>query len=169
MKKSAIIAAALSVLSAFPAFADDGQKIAGRVSHIMDGDTIRIGETHVRLWGIDAPEVKQQCRGVNSKPYSCGTEARDNLHKVISGRVVTCHQRGFNPQRGNLKSRIVAQCYIDVDRTDLGRAMVLAGYAFRSGHAGDLYADAQRFALKGEAGLWRGSFQEPWQWRKANR
>ena len=169
MKKSAIIAAALSVLSAVPAFAAVGQKIAGRVSHIMDGDTIRIGETHVRLWGIDAPETRQQCRETDGKPYSCGIEAKSTLAKIISGRVVTCHQRGSNPQRGKLKARVVAQCFVDVDRSDLGRAMVISGYAFRSGHAQNLYADAQRFALKGEAGLWRGSFQEPWQWRKANR
>jgi endonuclease YncB( thermonuclease family) len=169
MKKSAVIAAALSVLSAFPAFASDSQKIVGKVGYIMDGDTFTIGDTNIRLWGIDAPETKQQCREPNGKPYSCGIEAKDHLSRIISGRVVTCHQRGFNQQRGNLKSRTVAQCYVDVDRSDLGRAMVLSGYAFRTGHAQNLYADAQRFALKSDSGLWQGSFQEPWHWRKANR
>lgn len=169
MKKSAIIVAAFAALSAFPAFADDGQKIVGQVSHIIDGDTFAIGETRIRLWGIDAPETKQQCRETNGKPYSCGAEAKNHLEKIISGRVITCHQRGTNPQRGNLKSRIVAQCYVDVDRTDIGRAMILSGYAFRTGHAGNLYADVQRIAFRTELGLWRGSFQEPWHWREISR
>jgi endonuclease YncB( thermonuclease family) len=29
---------------------------------ISDGDTIRIGNERIRLWGIDAPELTQTCR-----------------------------------------------------------------------------------------------------------
>jgi endonuclease YncB( thermonuclease family) len=40
-------------------FADD---LAGQAS-IVDGDTLEIHGTRIRLWGIDAPESSQLCRG----------------------------------------------------------------------------------------------------------
>ena len=41
---------------------------------IIDGDTIHIGKLKYRLYGIDAPEVKQECKK-NNKKYLCGVEA----------------------------------------------------------------------------------------------
>ena len=35
---------------------------------VVDGDTIHIGKTKIRLHGIDAPEMKQTCRN-NSMIY----------------------------------------------------------------------------------------------------
>ena len=39
---------------------------------IVDGDTIWIGETKIRLHGIDAPETKQECHRGDGNPYRCG-------------------------------------------------------------------------------------------------
>jgi endonuclease YncB( thermonuclease family) len=39
--------------------------------HIIDGDSIRIGDTEIRLHGIDAPEAKQLCK-VKGKEWRCG-------------------------------------------------------------------------------------------------
>jgi len=38
---------------------------------VIDGDTIHMGKTKVRLHGIDAPETKQECYRVNGSPYRC--------------------------------------------------------------------------------------------------
>lgn len=163
MKKTVIIATILAAFSAAPAFADADQKrIVGKVQRILDGDTFTIAGTDIRIWGIDAPELKQQCRDIRSKPYSCGIEAKANLARIIRGRVVACHQRGTD------RKRIVAECRVDGE--DIGRAMVLSGHAVdASKYSNRTYAAVQRKAMRAEVGLWRGSFQEPWQWRKANR
>jgi endonuclease YncB( thermonuclease family) len=49
-------------LCASPAFADN---LTGQAS-IIDGDTLEIHGTRIRLWGIDAPESNQDCRGEDS-------------------------------------------------------------------------------------------------------
>ena len=49
---------------------------------IIDGDTIHIGKIKYRLYGIDAPEIKQKCKR-NNKKYLCGVEATKFLQSLI--------------------------------------------------------------------------------------
>jgi endonuclease YncB( thermonuclease family) len=51
--------AALILVSAPDALADD---LTGWAS-IIDGDTLEIHGSRIRLWGIDAPESSQLCQG----------------------------------------------------------------------------------------------------------
>ena len=39
-----------------------GAELAG-TARVIDGDTIEVAGTRVRLWGIDAPEHDQTCQG----------------------------------------------------------------------------------------------------------
>jgi len=54
---------ALLALGIFPAMTPlvSAADLAGQPS-IIDGDTLEIHGTRVRLWGIDAPESDQLCR-----------------------------------------------------------------------------------------------------------
>jgi endonuclease YncB( thermonuclease family) len=52
--------------------------LIGRAS-IIDGDTIEIHGTRIRLWGIDAPESAQLRRGDDSDLYRCGAKAANDL------------------------------------------------------------------------------------------
>jgi endonuclease YncB( thermonuclease family) len=63
------------LLSCDAALPDD---MTGRAS-IIDGDTLEIHGTRIRLWGIDAPENSQLCRGDDSLPYRCGAKARRTI------------------------------------------------------------------------------------------
>ena len=60
------------------------------VPRIVDGDTLAIGATKVRLEGIDAPETDQVCLNANGVRWTCGIDARDQLVAHIAGREINC-------------------------------------------------------------------------------
>jgi endonuclease YncB( thermonuclease family) len=73
-------------VGALPASADN---LSGQAS-IIDGDTLEIHGTRIRLWGIDAPESSQLCRDDASLQYQCGAEAANELDGFIARRPVDC-------------------------------------------------------------------------------
>ena len=88
---------------------------------VIDGDTLEIHGTRIRLWGIDAPESSQLCRGDDSLQYRCGAKAANGLDAFIAGRV-SCL-----PISLDRYGRTVATCL--VDGTDLGDWLVRNGLA----------------------------------------
>src|SRR5215216_3569526 len=60
------------------------------VGSVIDGDTLEIHGTRIRLWGIDAPESSQLCRGEDSSQYRCGAQAANDLSAYIARRPVNC-------------------------------------------------------------------------------
>jgi endonuclease YncB( thermonuclease family) len=68
------------------AAADD---LTGQAS-IVDGDTLEIHGTRIRLWGVDAPESSQLCRGEDSLQYRCGAQAWNDLDGFVAKRPVSC-------------------------------------------------------------------------------
>ena len=44
-------------------------------AHVIDGDSIQVAGTEVRLWGIDAPEWTQTCQEKNGETYRYGLDA----------------------------------------------------------------------------------------------
>jgi len=137
------------------AFADD---LIGQAS-VIDGDTIEIHSTRIRLFGIDAPETDQLCRNKESKLYRCGQKASNALFDFIAHRVLECVE--VDRDRYN---RAVAVC--SVGGTDIADWLVRSGLALdwpRYSKGG--YADAQAEAKREERGMWSGSFKEPWNYR----
>jgi len=57
---------------------------------IVDGDTIWIGKTKIRLHGIDAPETRQECLGRDGVPYRCGEASTDSLRILVDSGPVRC-------------------------------------------------------------------------------
>ena len=72
------------------------------VPRVVDGDTLAIGATKVRLEGIDAPETDQICLNANGVRWTCGIDARDQLTAHIAGRVVTCSSKGTDVYKRTL-------------------------------------------------------------------
>src|SRR4051812_43602930 len=66
------------------------------VQALADGDTIEIRGLRIRLWGIDAPESDQLCRGSDSLPYRCGSAAALALADRIGRSLVTCEMRAID-------------------------------------------------------------------------
>ena len=80
---------------------------------VVDGDTIVIDKTHIRLAGIDAPELD----------HPWGKKAKWALVQLCKGQAVTAHIR---PELSY--DRLVAECFL-ADGRDLAAEMVRAGMA----------------------------------------
>ena len=51
------------------------------------------------------------------------------------------------------------------DGVDIGRRLVLAGWALAYRQYSTDYVDAEAEARRARRGLWRGTFAKPWEWR----
>lgn len=118
MKSRLIFAAVMLVTSATISLSDD---MTGQAS-IIDGDTLEIHDNRIRLWGVDAPESDQLCRGEDSLQYRCGAKAANELDAFIAKRPVNCIPISLD-QYG----RTVATC--SVGGADLGEWLVRNGLA----------------------------------------
>jgi endonuclease YncB( thermonuclease family) len=137
----------------------------GPDAHVVsiDGDTLRAGNgAEYRLFGIDAPELKQTCEEANGRSWLCGRAAKTKLTKLIKGGNVTCEEKDKDRY-----GRVVAVCSAG-DLLDIGEAMVLDGYAIDLASQGNPYKDAEKEAREAKRGIWRGSFEQPAQWRQAH-
>jgi endonuclease YncB( thermonuclease family) len=146
-----VACALLIVVHMLPAAARD---LIGRVS-VVDGDTLDIHDDRIRLWGIDAPESAQLCRGRDRKPYRCGALAANTLDAFTRGKAVRC-----TPVDDDRYGRIVARCALG--RTDLGQMLVSRGLAIEEPqYSHGRYAADQLAARRAGRGIWAGRFVEP--------
>ena len=136
-----------------------GAELVGQAS-VIDGDSLEIHGTSIRLFGIDAPKSSQSCRNKESETYRCGQIASNALWEFIAQRPVECVDLDTRSWK-----RVVAVC--SVADTDLADWMVRNGYALDwPKYSKGGYASAQAEAKQGERGIWSGTFAEPWRYRK---
>ncbi len=128
-------------------------------ARVIDGDSIEIDGTRIRISGIDAPEMAQSCISREGASYPCGRRARAELERLSGGGTVTCRREGRDRFQ-----RVLATCR--AGDADLATAMVGAGWAVAyAGSSGDRLRGAERRARDARAGLWAGSFERPEDWR----
>jgi endonuclease YncB( thermonuclease family) len=133
------------------------------VPKIIEGDQIQIGNSRIRLGGIDAPSVDQLCLNNTGERWTCGVAARDELIKHADNKTWTCHTRQVVDRRG----RTVARC--EVDGEDIQKWMVRNGWALSYVRVSHDYDDDEKAAREAKAGMWRGAFIAPWDWRARNK
>ena len=68
-----------------------------RAREVREGDAVQIGNSRLRLGGIDAPSVDQLCLNHSGERWTCGVAARDELIKHADNRPWTCHVRQATP------------------------------------------------------------------------
>lgn len=127
---------------------------------VIDGDTIDMTGTRIRLAYIDAPEAAQTCLK-NSEIWACGADATESLTSIVGAQAISCSVIATD-----VYGRSVATCQTRV--FDIGREMVRRGMAVASENAPHSYQEAAEIAQRIDAGLWSSTFQTPSEWRAEN-
>ena len=133
-----------------------GNDIVGS-ARIIDGDTIDIHGTRIRLQGIDAPESDQSCVDAGHRAWRCGKVATRALVGYVGGRPLHCRSSGFDRYR-----RVLAACALP-DGSDINAWMVRQGWALA--YYSDTYRPQEAQAHAAKRGIWAGTFMPPWEWR----
>ena len=147
------------------------EEISG-IPKVVDGDTVHIDNYKLRLEGIDAPEMRQQCKKESFKisffigltfykDYSCGRVSKEKLITKIDTTEIKC----ISSSKDRYK-RYIATCY--KGKTNLNQWMVRNGYAIAYRRYSKKYIPDEDFAKENKLGLWQGKFMSPEKWRKLN-
>lgn len=151
---------ALALIMAATAAAQ-AQDIVG-VASVIDGDTIEVHGTRIRLGGIDAPESRQECRSRDGSVWRCGQQAAYALSDHIVRSVVNCV-----PSAKDRYGRTIATCFLGSE--DINRWMVAQGWAVAYRQYSSAYIQDEDTARVAGAGIWSSSFVMPWEWRRSRR
>jgi len=147
MRRAILIAAMLFTM---PAFASE--------VHVIDGDTLRVDGTTIRIFGIDAPEAGQKCRKPGDGTWRCGQAAIAAMEGAVAKGDVTCGDRGKE-----VYGRTLGVC--KVAGLDLGRLMVKEGMAWAFRKYSTDYAETEDQARAARVGIWEQESETPWDYR----
>jgi endonuclease YncB( thermonuclease family) len=132
--------------------------LSGDTIRITDGDTLRLGNQKIRLYGIDAPEKDQPCYA-KGKKWACGIAAKEELAMLAASAPLECVQKDKDKY-----NRLVAVCY--AGELNINREMVRRGYAVAYKYYSRDYLPDQEAARQERRGIWQGKFMEPGEWRR---
>jgi endonuclease YncB( thermonuclease family) len=132
-------------------------------ARVIDGDTLELSGTKIRLDGIDAPESMQTCV-INAQAYRCGERAMQALVDLVKGHTVRCEPTGMDRYR-----RTIARCRTDESGVNINSWLVSEGLAVAYRRYSREYIPEEYLARIAGRGLWAGTFQMPWEFRAERR
>ena len=144
------------------------EKIITGKARVTDGDTIKINNQKIRLFGIDAPETQQFCKEVYlsflifnfKRDYKCGEKSTNALKKKIQGKNIRCLvQNNKDRYRRN-----IGICYLK--KQDINSWLVKNGYAIAYRRYSKKYIMDEQHAKDNKLGIWQGTFMKPEKWRR---
>lgn len=144
---------------AFYAMPSSAQNSLMGNASVIDGDTIEIHGSRIRLHGIDAPEAGQTCLQ-NNKAYRCGQKAALFLDTLIGSSTVSCEKKDTDRY-----DRTIAECFSGA--INLNESMVRNGWALAYQKYNHDYISAENIAKNEKLGMWAGEFQAPWDFRRS--
>lgn len=124
---------------------------------VIDGDSIKLNGTAIRLHGIDAPEIGQACGG-----WPAGIHAAATLRAMLEGRRVSCTRTATDRY-----GRTVSVCH--ADGIDIGAAMVRQGAAWAFVRYSLDYVPLEHQARAEGLGIHARPCQPAWEYRRARR
>jgi len=130
--------------------------------NVTDGDTIRIGDTRIRLEGVDAPEMSQRCTKADGSGWPCGEAAKAALIHKIGNQSVRCEISGTDRY-----GRSLGTCW--VGKLNLNAWLVGSGWAVAYRRYSVRYEADEQMARGQRLNLWSGSFELPSDYRAGER
>ncbi len=126
----------------------------------VDGDTLDVGHTRVRLHAIDAPETDQMCETRQGTNWACGGWISKAVADRYDGAVAGCEVMDTDRY-----GRTVARCRALGD--DIAAWLVNEGLAFAYVQYGRDYVAAERIAAAASRGLHAVQVQTPAEYRRS--
>ena len=138
------------------------KEFSGKIS-VIDGDSIRVGEKEVRLFGIDAPEYSQTCFNAKKQEYNCGHISREFLFKLANKKEANC----FYAEKDKY-DRYLSKC--SIDKLSINEEIIKNGMAviYNFTEADEKMKNLEAEAKTKKLGIWQGAFQLPREYRKEN-
>lgn len=157
----ALLAVSMTILATPALSADASKSNQYEITKVSDGDSLRAGELRIRLHGIDAPEIRQQCT-YEGLSYPCGRQAKAYLEEIIAGQGgVMCEHLDTDRYQ-----RLIMRCFHR--GIDIGATMVRSGWAVAYRRYSHDYVADENAARAEAIGMWAGAFQHPEEWRRQN-
>ena len=115
----------------------------------LGGINIEVAGLKVRLFGVRVPEARDHCAAANGKPQACDAAGLAALQQRLAGHsIVACRV-----PPGQQSSEPGAIC-LDEEGNDLGRYLVIQGYALADSNQSYDYLPAEGAARTAKRGLW---------------
>ncbi len=143
----------VAMLLAVPIWA--GQPEIVGIPRVIDADTLEVSGQRIRLGGIDAPEMSEECLRADGRRWACGAWATEQARAMLAGQRVHCVDLGQRTYQ-----RAVGRCYLDgqdiaVSLIEAGAARRCARYARAQGQD-KAYAAAEARGMQAQAGVFGG-------------
>jgi len=132
--------------------------LVGRAT-VIDGDTIDVASTRIRLHGVDAPESSQLCANAAGVAYRCGQAAALALADKLGSAPTRCR-----PRQRDVYGRTIAVC--TQDGASVNAWLVREGHAVAMVRYSRAYVHLERSARAARKGMWQGSAQDPSMYRR---
>lgn len=128
------------------------------LARVIDGDTIEVGVTRVRLDGIDAPESTQTCKRATGEAWPCGTEATRAMRALAEQKTIVCRNHGLDTYGRTLGTCFAGAVNINAELVKLGLAWAYVKYS-------TAYTTEEAIARRAKAGIWQGEALPAWDFR----
>jgi endonuclease YncB( thermonuclease family) len=143
-----------SLMLSFPTLSN--AEVSG-IPKVIDGETLELAGERFRLYGIDAPDPRQNCE-IRGRDYNCGHVSKTALMDLVAGVKIRCV-----PKSSGNEGKRIAICY--AGGYDLAEGMVHTGWAMAMPRHGGKYLSIERQAERARRGMWQGKFTPPWNWK----
>ncbi len=129
----------------------------------VDGDTLIVNGTRIRLFGIDTPEAEQTCPAAAGSEWACGRAAEDRLSELLSLGPIACDGGDLDDY-----GRTLAVCDA-FDGTPINATLVAEGLAWAFVRYSTDYLAQEAGARAAGLGIWQAPTEPAWDYRADER